>query len=370
MSSTPTFAPNGFGRKAPRTEPLGLLGPDRLSALMLARAAWILLVLCTVCHAAPARAERFVIDMAHRRVKVPDHVHTVVTVGPVPVINSFIFAFGRASAILNGLPQNYRTSHRWIYQNVFSPNLLTRPAIQSSGGSPAIEDIIAIHPDLVLAMDLDVVESLRRVGLPALYLAWRDPDDVKAVMRVLGDLFEEPEVARAYSDYFDGVLAIVQRKLASNPSRPRVLYCSLGRLTQPHLIAEWWIDKAGGQSVTADGRVTESTSFSLEQLLSWNPEVLIVTDPREIGMAYSDPRFASLSAVRNHRVFAAPNGAHLWGNRTVEQPLVVMWAAKMINPTLFKDVDVEREVAGFYSRFFRVQLRPEQVRDILAGTPE
>ena len=52
-------------------------------------------------------------------------------------------------------------------------------------------------------------------------------------------------------------------------------------LTQPRLIAEWWIPAAGGISVTNDGRTAESKTFSLEQLIAWDPDILIVTEPKE-----------------------------------------------------------------------------------------
>lgn len=319
-----------------------------------------------------ARAEHVVVDMAGRSVALPDHIGSVVTIGPVPVINSFVFAFGRGSAIANGLPPNFRASRRWKYQDVFDPGLSAKPAVQSSDGGPLLEDIVGLAPDVVLTMSKDTADSLARVGVPAVYLAWRAPDDVKTVMSLLGELFGQAPVAKAYDDYFDRVIGQVERRVSAvrPESRPRVLYCNLDRLTQPHLIAEWWIAKAGGLSVTDDGRATESRTFSLEQLLAWNPEVLIVGDPREIAMAYGDPRFATISAVRNRRVFAAPNGAHLWANRTIEQPLTVLWAAKLFHPALFAEIDMRREVADFYATFFHAGLTPQQVDDVLAGTPQ
>jgi len=151
--------------------------------------------------------------------------------------------------------------------------------------------------------------------------------------------------------------------------RPRVLYCSYSSLTQPHLIAEWWIEQAGGQSVTKDGRVGESVTFSLEHMLAWNPQVIFVTNPKEIDALLAEPRLRDLAAVRDHRIFAIPNGAHLWGNRTIEQPLTLLWAAKILHPALLPDLDIAQETKAFYSRFFSVTLDAVQINDILAGTP-
>lgn len=64
----------------------------------------------------------------------------------------------------------------------------------------------------------------------------------------------------------------------------------------------------------------------------------------------------------------SPIGAHVWGNRTVEQPLTVLWAAKHLYPEEFKDLNLEREVMSFYATIFGYPLSLEQAQDILSGT--
>ena len=318
----------------------------------------------------PAEAGRVVVDMAGHPVTVPDTIHRVVTLGPVPVLNSFIFALGKGDTIVNGLPGNLG-GPRWKYQYLIAPTLKDRPIVQGPEGGPAVEDILALAPDAVLTMDMRTVEAMARVGLPVIYLSWRRPEDAKAVLRLLAELYGTPEAAERYGRYFDATLARVAARIDRQPEagRPRVLYASLGRLTQPHLIAEWWIARAGGRSVTSDGRTAESLTFSLEQLLAWDPEVLILANPAEVADAYADPRLAGIAAVRNRRVHAIPMGAHLWGNRTIEQPLTVLWAARIIRPDLFPDLDLDRELATFYAAIFRFDLTPEMIAEILAGRP-
>ncbi|WP_096704819.1 ABC transporter substrate-binding protein [Magnetospirillum sp. 15-1] len=337
--------------------------PYRLPALAL-------LLIVTVFPILPAMAERVVVDMAGRSVTVPDTVRRVATIGPVPVLNSLVFAVGGQGTIANGLPPNLGGA-RWKYQYLLAPGLEARPVIQGSEGGPSLEGIIALAPEVVLTMDRRTVEAAERVGLATLYLSWRQPEEVKAVIGLLARLYGVPEAGRTYDAVFDAMMARVVKRLAGRPEaeRPRVLYASLKRLTQPHLIAEWWIAQAGGRSVTDDGRTAESLTFSLEQLLAWNPEVLIVSSPAEVAEAYADPRFSGLAAIRHRRVHAVPMGAHLWGNRTAEQPLTVLWAATVIRPDLFGDIHMTDEVAAFYRDVFGFSLSPEMAAEILAGRP-
>ena len=320
------------------------------------------LVLCLVGQA----WSREVVDMAGRSVAIPDRVARVVTLGAVPVINGFLFALGRQDTLVNGLPPELTRK----FQYVFAPELAGKPIVQGAEKGLAVEDIVGLKPDLILTMDLATARKLGEIGLPVVYLRWTAPEDVKALMALLGDLLGKGKEASDYAAYFDETMTRVSALVDPLPParRPRVLYVNLRRLTQPHRIADWWIAKAGGRSMTDDGREQESVTFSLEQMLSWDPEVMIVADQGEAKMAYDDPRFQNISAVRNRRVHVAPAGAHLWANRTIEQPLTLLWAVSMIHPELVSQERLKADMTAFYNRFFHKPLSRDQIDEILAGS--
>jgi iron complex transport system substrate-binding protein len=241
--------------------------------------------------------------------------------------------------------------------------------MQGSNNAPNTEELLKAKPDVVFVMDQSAIAPLDQVGLRTIFLAWRQPEDVKNLVNLMAQVFGEPQKGDAYAEYFDATVKRVSDRIAglAADKRQTVLYFSPKTLSQPQLIAEWWIPTAGGVSPTNNGRTEESITFSAEQPLQWNPDVMIVTAPDEAALAYSDPRFAGVKAIVNKRVFIIPQGAHNWGNRTIEQPLTVLWAAQTIYPDLFKDVDLQMEVKGFYQRFFNANLTDDQVREILSG---
>lgn len=330
---------------------------------------WLFVLTLLLGGLAPARgAPRTLTDMAGDTVAVPARVERVATVGAVPVLNGLVFAVGEGRRIVNGLPE-FARKPRWGYQTVFAPQVARLPSLQNADRAPNLEALLGAAPDAVLTMDRSSADVLRRAGLPALYLAWRQPEDVKAAVRLLGTLFDVPQAAERYSARFDDMLAAVASRLRGVKTRPRVLYFSPKTLTQPHLVAEWWIRAAGGASVTDDGREVESRAFTLEQLLAWNPEILIVSGHDEAEVIRAEPRFANLAAVRAGRILIAPCGAHTWSNRTAEQPLTVLWAASQFHPGAFRDVDLVAETQRFYRDLFGIALSPAQVREILDGGP-
>lgn len=319
----------------------------------------------------PGQADARVLrDMTGEEVTVPDRVERVATIGPVPVINSLLFALGAGDRLINGLP-SFAAGPRWRYQTVFAPHIANLPPLQNIDRSPELEALLAVRADVALTMDRATARSVQKAGIPALYVAWRQPEDVKTAVRLLGDLLHREQAAARYAAYFDAIqerVAAPLRKTA--PSRPRVLFFSPRTLTQPHLVAEWWIRAAGGDSVTDNGRAVESQSFSLEQLLTWDPDIMIVPGREDMAEALGEPRFRRLKAVRAGRILVIPFGAHVWGNRTSEQPLTLLWAAKHFHPELFRDIDLAAETQAFYRDFFGAAVTKAQAEEVLAGGPQ
>lgn len=312
---------------------------------------------------------RTVTDMAGREVTIPAKIESVVTLGSVPPLNSLVFVLGESGAIVNGLPDEYLRSPRWKYQTTFAPQLATQPVMQAPDRSPQLEELLAADPDVVLTTYQTNIEPLESRGIPVIFIAWQDPDDVKAAVTLLGEVFNKQDVAADYIDYFDRTIARVEEVTREIPEseRPRVIYMNLKDMTQPHLIAEWWITTAGGNSVTNDGRTSESLGFSAEQLIAWDPEIMIISSKDDVGTVYDDSRFATIAAVQNERVMLAPIGSHNWANRTIENPLTVLWAAKTFYPDRFADIDLVQEVRDFYSHFFHHEITVEQAEEILSG---
>lgn len=316
--------------------------------------------------ATPAMAQgRTITDMARRRVALPDRIHRVVTLGSLPVLNSFVYAMAEGSTLINGLADFARP--HWKFQSAFAPQLATLPTMQLPTREPNVEAILLAKPEIVLTMHRESVDLLADRNIPVVFLAWRKPDDVKTCMTVLGEVFAKPERAAAYTEYFDQTITRVA-KAVEGADRPRVLYLQPDILTQPRLIAEWWIQAAGGISVSDDGRTAESRSFTLEQIVLWDPGILIVPDPKDVTFVNNHPVLKRLKSVRAGRVLVVPVGAHTWSNRTAEQPLTVLWAASQFHPGRMRDIDLAAETHRFYREIFATPLTDAQVAEILAGT--
>lgn len=317
--------------------------------------------------ATAAEAREFT-DMTGRTVTVPDQVNTVITLGPVPVLNRFVEASGNGDRIVSGLPERFAKSGRWDMQYVFAPQIKDGPDLQDADYAPVIERILVLKPDVALTFDQATTDSLAANGVATVMLRVQTPDQAKDAV-TLAELFAAPGARPRYAAFFDDTLAGISGKLASVPedSRPRVLYISPKNMTQPHLIAEWWMKAGGARSVTDDGRTTETLSLTTETVVGADPDVIIVADPKDVAVLQEDANLSQLRAVKEGRILVTPVGAHIWCKRTSAQPLTVLWMATRLHPDLFPEAELRATVEGFYRDFFGAGLTDEQLSAILGS---
>jgi iron complex transport system substrate-binding protein len=79
----------------------------------------------------------------------------------------------------------------------------------------------------------------------------------------------------------------------------------------------------------------------------------------------ADKRLAKIPAIADGRMYLIPCVAHVWGNRTVEQPLTIFWAMNRIYPEIMTYDDLAEEIKYFYGHFFLYDLSDEQVAEII-----
>jgi iron complex transport system substrate-binding protein len=218
-------------------------------------------------------------------------------------------------------------------------------------------------------------------GIPTLQLIFQNFDDLKKVVTTTADVLgpDAQAQATAYNSYLDTTLATVSAKTSTVPtaSRPKVLHIST--LDPPVIdgtdsIIDSWITAAGGRNAaTVSGNLKPVPT---EQIAQWNPDVIILgtnaggssgAGAQTLANLAADPFFGQLAAVRNHRTYINPAGAYLWDRYSAEEGLQVQWAAKLLHPELFTDLDMVAATKSFYTRFLHYDLTDDQARRILAA---
>ncbi len=316
----------------------------------------------------PADEEGFVkvVDMAGREVVVADDVRTIATFGSVGVLNAFVECLGKGDLIVNQMPANFTKNDKWAMQYKFAPQIAEGPLLETADGVD-LEATMLANPDLCVTMTEDTAQVLADNGIPCIVLNWNDTEDVKIAVRLMGQVLDCTDVAEEYCTYFDEMVAKAAERtsgIADEDARVACIYGDVESLTNPHIISEWWISAAGGRSVTKERHTKNSLEYTLEELLAWQPEVIFSSNTN-VDEILNDANIAELPAVKEGKIYVVPTVAHVWGNRTVEQPLTVMWAMNKLYPELYTEEELAEDIKYFYSTFFKYDMTDEEVASII-----
>ncbi len=323
---------------------------------------------------AAAPATRQITDAAGRLVTLPSRVNRVAD--PWPANNATVLMLGGADKLVASTDQARKQA--WLRK--LDPGIERVPAAFNAAGEVNLETLIGARPDVVLMAYggavpnwLDAVDSYR---IPVVMMPNKSLADLETTARMTGEVLGEREsrTAAEYVRYFDENIRRVTQVTGLLKKRElvRVLHtASAGILSVDGLdtVIDDWIRVAGGINV-ADV-VGNARPVTLEQVAAWNPDVIIVgTAPNAQNRQaiLDDPRWRQIKAVKAGKVYANPSGAYLWDRHSAEAALQVLWAAKLLHPARFADLDMAKETRLFYARFFRHELTDAEFASIMSAT--
>jgi iron complex transport system substrate-binding protein len=313
-----------------------------------------------------------VTDGAGRAVPVPARVVRVFPAGPPAAITLYTLA----PDLLIGWPRANRPEER----EFLLPDIGSRPEvgrITGRGNTASLEVVLALKPDLILdvgSVTATYVSLADRVqeqtGIPYALLDGRF-DGIAAVYRVIGELVGRREAAEALARHAEETVKIITGRIAKMPRerRPRVYYArgprgletGLGRSINVETI------EILAQNVAGETRGGLAT-VSIEQVLLWNPDVIVTIDQDFAAGVYNDRAWAPVAAVRARRVHLSPKLPFGWVDfpPSVNRLIGLWWLAKILYPDLFPE-DLRTLTRDFYRRFYHVTLTDAQIERVLAG---
>ncbi len=257
----------------------------------------------------------------------------------------------------------------WMYR--LAPALRRAAVVQASPVN--VEALLAARVDLAIVGQAAEAEHLNRLGVRTMTCPVVDLPSLRACVERTAVALGGPLARRradAYEAFLAGVSARLARGLSGLPptARPRVLH--LGSLSPLRAdgggtLIEDWVRRAGGLNVASELHGTLQP-VSVEQIVRWKPDIIIVGGQNQ--RAEDDPA-AVLPALKGFRIVRNPSGAYQWDRHGPEFALQLLWAAKLLHPGRFRDLDMARETAGFYRRLFGYRMSAKEVQSILSAAP-
>ena len=259
------------------------------------------------------------------------------------------------------------------------PDVCARPEVgrlTGRGNTANLEAVLALKPDLILdvgSTSPTFVSLAARVqeqtGIPYALLDGRF-EATASTYRLLGALTRRD--AEALASYTDKTLTTIEARVNRVPEdqRPRVYYARGPRGLETGLggsINVETIEFLGARNVAAE-RQGGLATVSIEQVLVWNPQVIVTIDRDFAVNLRSDPQWAEVDAVRAGRVHLSPRLPFGWVDfpPSVNRLIGLWWLANIFYPKYF-DEDIRELTRDFYSRFYHVTLSNADIDRVLEG---
>lgn len=327
----------------------------------------------------PARAAELpgvvITDEAGRSVAIPATVNRIVPLGGAMRLVTYLQAVDLVAGV-EALEKKPLEAGR-LYGLAVSEKVKNLPVIGEGGPGgklPDFEQIIAAHPDLVIAVGLDAaqVNTIQdKTGIPVVALnsaamAGLDLRQTRESLTLLGRVLGRMERAKALTAYIDNLEHDLQTRTAVRKDRPTAYVGAIsyrGRhgitSTEAKYAPLTWVNGHNvADAVKQSGRQPGHVFIDQEKLLLWNPDVIFLDAGGlvKVGEDFlKNPAFyAMLRAVRTGRVWVMP--PYNYYHTNIETALAnAYFLGKTLYPEAFADIDPEVKADAIFDFFIGVK---------------
>lgn len=317
-----------------------------------------------------AESARSITDMKGVKVSVPEKVEKIAALWNAN--NEIILALGGMDKVV--ATTDLIKNNKW-FEHIY-PKLKNLPAALN-GKDLQIEELVKLAPDVIIVYNKNFQDELIKNGFSAVNLIFRDYPDMEksiyATAEVIGTDDARKKAEKLANKIHDNSEFVTARtKSIPDAKRPKVLHllggANLLKIDGTNTIQNTWIKLGGGvNAINTEGSMIE---VSAEEIINANPDIIIVggndTDT-QIKKIKEHPAFSGSNAVKNGKIYGNPKGVFSWDRYGAENVLQILWAAKTIQPDLFKDVDMKVKTKEFYKEFLGHELTDTEYGYILKG---
>jgi len=318
---------------------------------------------------------KIVTDLVGNQVKIKNNVERIATV-PIPWATIAFAVDGSGKKIVGMHPSAMKAYKTNILKTIAPEMANANSTFVDNNFNVNYEEVAKLKPDVVAIWDYqpEIGKKLAELGIPSVAIKYGTLEDVQNGIRLLGEILNQQERAAALIKYHQDTNRYLQSKGSelAGKHKTKVLYLRDEQLQvgAGESVNRIMIEAAGGVNVANEVRGSW-TKVNMEQVMAWNPEVIILSNFSEVlpGDLYKNKLkgqdWSNIDAVKNKRVYKAPMGIYRWDAPCVETPLMIKWIAKVINPETFASYDMRDDLKAFYKQFFNYKLSDAELDQIL-----
>lgn len=314
-------------------------------------------------------------DSAGRVVEVPKNISKVAPAGAVAQM--YVYSVnpeklaGWANSPSKGA-QKYIDKKYW--------NLPAFGQMYGKNAKLNVEELIKAKPDVVIDLgekkkgikeDMDKIQE--QIGIPVIFIE-ATMETMDDAYKTLGKLLNENEQCSKLAKYTEDTVNEAKKNATSIKNKKTIYFGEgeSGLETNPRgSVHADVIDLIGAVNV-ADIKKTKGTGgnqVTIEQILLWNPNVILFGPKGYYANVYCDNTWDKLQAVKNNKVYEVPMGPYNFMGRppSINRIIGIKWLGNLIYPEVYK-YDMVKEVQDFYKLFYHYDLSIDDAKSLLKNS--
>lgn len=241
-----------------------------------------------------------------------------------------------------------------------------------------MEAMLAEGPDVIIDIgeakdtikeDMDSLQE--QIGIPVVFIE-ATISTMDTAYEQLGKLLGNEEEMKVLSEYCKKTIDHAEEMTKNLADEDKVsVYMALGEeglnTNANGSFHAQVLDLIGAKNI-ADVEVTGAgagSQVSLEQILEWNPEVILTYTKDVYEIVTTDGRWKDLDAVKNGRVYKIPTAPFnfISDPPSVNRMIGISWLGNLLYPDQYEFTN--EEMKTFYKDFYHIELKEDMIEEIM-----
>ncbi len=239
-------------------------------------------------------------------------------------------------------------------------------AVGSKSSGLNFETIVSLSPQLVILYlqkdGLVLADRLEKIGIKSIVILPESYCSIKETLTLIAEAVGEPQRATKAITAIDQMLTLVDNRISSlQPDERKTAYFASPRgifsTATGNMLQDEIFTHAGVNNVAHDLR-GYFQDVSPEQFLSWNPDIVILS--QRLGKhdleGFNNPALHLVQAILDQAIYRCPSDISPWDFPSPLSVLASLWIAGKAYPHLFTQAEIKQEINRFHKQLFNKTL--------------
>ncbi len=294
-------------------------------------------------------------------VTITDHLGREVTIEKQP--ESFVSGYYISTSLMIALGLNdqlvgveAKADKRNIYK-LSAPELTELPSVGTAKEFD-LEGCAALKPDLVIVPTKlkDSIPAMEELGLTVIAVNPEDQTKLFETIDMISTAANVAEKGQELEYWISDALESLKKSLdgAETPSVYLAGNSALLQTAGPEMYQSTLIENAGGVNAASDITDTYWADTSYEQILSWNPDYIVLAADADydVDSVLNDSALADCTAVKEGHVAQIPSDIEALDSPVPASFLGSYYVASVLHPDVVTEDDFKTAEKNFYETFY------------------